>query len=374
MMEFTPSDPRSIGVELELQLLDAESLDLADRIMPLLELFPDEPHVKPEFIQNTVEITSSVHHDLASLEAEFRQQAARLADRCRALGLRLAGAGTHPFSERLSLLTPRPRYLRMEETGGLLAHTQITFSTQVHLGMISGEEAVAIMRSIKPYLPLLIALSANSPFWRGYDTGYAAYRHRILAASRGYGVPPSFESWQGFVDLFGALQRAGLAENLRSLHWDIRPRPDFGTLEVRVMDAQSTLHEAVALAGFVRALVFFLRRYFRETDHPDLLRPLHWWLVKANHFDASRLGMEARLIVDERGGTRPLAEIFAALMEDLSPVADELGQAGHLDTLRRLAAEGPGYRRQWVDYEAGGSLQHVTANLAEALERELTPP
>ena len=367
-MDFKPGDPYSIGVELEYQLLDALGLDLSDRVMPLLELVPDNPHVKPEFIQNTVEVTSSVHYDLAGLEAELRRQVAMLIERCRSLGLRLAGAGTHPFSERLAPLTPLPRYRGLEEVGGLLAHSQITFSTHVHLGMASGEEAVTLMHRLRPYLPVLIALSANSPFWGGYDTGFAAYRHRMLAASRNYGSPPVFEGWAHFERLFEAFRRAGVVSSMRDLHWDIRPRPDLGTLEVRVMDAQPTVHEAVALCGFVRALVFHLRQ---APQAASLLRPMHWWLERHNRFEATRLGMEARLIINEAGDSRPLAEIFNILTGHLAPVAEALGQQVQLETVRRIAHEGPGYRRQWEAFHASSSLKDVAESLAEALEGEL---
>ena len=370
-MDFTPSDPRSIGVELEYQLLDADSFDLVDGIIPLMEFFPDEPYIKPEFIQNTVEVTSGVQYDLVALEVELLRDTARLAERCHDLGMRLGGAGTHPFSERLAALTPLPRYRRMAEVGGVLAHNRITFAIHVHLGMASGDEAMAVMRSLKAYLPILIALSANSPFWSGFDTGYAAFRHRILAAARDYGIPPSFESWTAFTELFGALGRAGLVTTLRSLHWDIRPRPKPGTLEVRVMDVQPTVHQSIVLAGFVRALVFLLRRHAEGNDFSGRLQPLHGCLERCNHFEASRLGMEARLILDERGRTKQLAEVFEMLMEAVAPVAEELGQTAHLQGLRRLVSEGPGYRRQWAAFEAGGSLLHVMADLTQALECEL---
>ena len=368
-MDYKPGDPYSIGVELEYQLLDAANLDLVDRVMPLLELFPDEPHVKPEFIQNTVEVTSDVHRDLAGLEAALRQRVAILIERCRSLGLRLAGAGTHPFSERLALLTPQPRYHRLEEVGGLLAHSQITFSTHVHLGVSSGEEAITLMTRLRPYLPVLIALSANSPFWSGYDTGFAAFRHRMLAASRNYGSPPAFQSWPDFCRLFAAFRDTGLIAGMRDLHWDLRPRPDLGTLEVRVMDAQPTVHAAVALCGLVRALVFRLRS---TPENAAPLRPLHAWLERHNHFEATRLGMEARLILDEAGSSCALTNIVDDLLRDLAPIANKLGQAAALETVRSLATDGPAYRTQWQAFEAGGSLQHVTAHLAQTLEHELS--
>jgi carboxylate-amine ligase len=171
MMEFKRSEPLSIGVELEFQLLKAETLDLTDGILPLMEFYPDSPYVKPECIQNTVEIASKVCTSIAELKVHLTALVDDLKAKCQALGMRLCGAGTHPFCQHLALITPLPRYLTMEERYGYLAHTQVTFATHVHLGVTSGDEAIALMRSLKPYLPLLIALSANSPFWRGYGHG-----------------------------------------------------------------------------------------------------------------------------------------------------------------------------------------------------------
>jgi glutamate---cysteine ligase / carboxylate-amine ligase len=183
-VNFKVSELRTIGMELEFQLLDAHTLDLADGILPLMDLYPGSSYIKPEVIQNTVEVASRVCCTNPELEAHLRGVVSGLQENCRNLGMTLCGAGTHPFGRRLALITPKPRYLRFEQREGLPAHTQITFSAHVHLGMTSGEEAIRMMQELRSYLPLLIALSANSPFWRGYDTGHASYRHRILAAAR----------------------------------------------------------------------------------------------------------------------------------------------------------------------------------------------
>lgn len=268
-MEFIPSQAMTIGMEMEFQIVDQQSLNLIDRILSLLDLYPGSTNIKPEFIQNTVEVTSDVCTSLQELEKQVREMVADLLVNCHAIGVTLCGAGIHPFSKELAILTPLPRYLRMEQALGFMAHNQITFATHVHIGMTSGDEAISIMRRLKPYLPLLIALSASSPFWRGYDTCFASYRHRILAASRSYGIPPSFENWQGFSDFFITTQQAGIFETINDIHWDIRPRPHLGTLEIRVMDAQATVAEAVALAGLVRALVRLLITHRRQVCHPS---------------------------------------------------------------------------------------------------------
>jgi len=149
-VEFTPSATNTIGVEIELQLLDAESLDLRDGILPLMELFPGTAYIKPEVIQNTVEIVSRVCTSVAELEGHLSALAAELHGKSRELGMRLCGAGTHPFSQRLTLITPLPRYLAMEAQAAFRLHAQTTFATHTHIGMSSGDEAVALMRRLKP--------------------------------------------------------------------------------------------------------------------------------------------------------------------------------------------------------------------------------
>lgn len=369
-MRFKASKPLSIGVELELQLLDASTLDAVDGIMPLMEFYPHSPYVKPEFIQNTVEIASKVCSDLSELEAHIRSLTSNIWSRCKALGMTLCGGGSHPFSKRLAEITPTRRYLKLEKTAGYLGHIQLTFAQHVHLGMPSGEEAVTVLGELKPYLPLLLAMSANSPFWHGYDTGYVSYRHRILAATRSYGVPPSFAGWQDFTRFFEVSRRAGIFDTIKDIHWDIRPHPNWGTLEVRVMDMQSTISDAVALAGFVRALVLFLQRTRGASRPVHLAKPLPWWMERENHFQASRLGLAATYVMDEHGAVTQLADLFDRVMEAIAPVADELGQGTYLERLTKSMGRNPPYGRQREIYRETKSLQQVAASLVDALEQD----
>jgi glutamate---cysteine ligase / carboxylate-amine ligase len=370
-LEFKPSGSMTIGAELELQFLDGNTLDLADGILPLLELCPASEYITPEIVQNTVEIVSPICNGIDELEARLSTAVANLNASCRKLGMRLCGAGTHPFSQRLSLVTPLPRYVRMQQQAGHLARTQITFATHVHLGMASGDEAMRVMRGLKPFLPLLIALSASSPFWRGHDTGYVAYRHRILAATRSYGVPPSFGSWDEFCHFLTSTRRAGLFESIDDIHWDLRPRPRIGTLEIRVMDAQPSVHEAANLASLLRVLAHYLKAHPTGSLPPGLPQPLQWWFEKENHFHASRLGMQGNCVADAQGVTRGLAELWEGVADTLQPLAAELGEADRLEALRRSVAEGLSHARQRRVYEQTGSLQAVVGALVEELEAHL---
>lgn len=370
-MEFIPSKPLTVGVELELQLLNKENLDLINGIQPLIKRYPDCPYIKPEFIQNTVEVTSiigsnvaQVHKHLASITKELKQA-------CVELGMELCAAGTHPFGKQLALFTPLPRYQEMEKTVGYLGHTQITYATHVHIGVQNPEEAIYLMQAFKAYLPLLIALSASSPFWRGYDTGFVSYRHRILAAGRSFGIPPTFDNWLQFNEFYYASQRAGIINTINDIHWDIRPRPHFGTVEVRVMDAQPTLTEAMQLASLIRVLAAYLLQQ-QETCTRDLPHALPWWIEKDNHYTATRLGLDANLIIDKKGAFRPIFEIWQALQDEIKPYASRIGESLYFEQLaKRIEQQNISYRQQRKIYQQTDSFENVVLALIQELENDL---
>ena len=181
-IEFQACEQATVGIELELQLLDAETLDLMDGIVPLIKLYPDREFVRPEFFQSCVEISSPPCANTTDAQAHLLQTLSGLMANCRKLGMTLCGGGTHTFDQRLALITPIRRFQELEASYGYMALTQLTFATPVHVGMPSGNTAIFVMRHLTPCLPALLAVAANSPYWRGYETGYASYRSCILAA------------------------------------------------------------------------------------------------------------------------------------------------------------------------------------------------
>ncbi len=366
-LEFRASRAETVGLELELQILDAETLDLVDGIVPLLARFPDRRHVKPEFTQTTVEVVSSPFDEIALLDRQVRGVLHELVEVGRRVGVVFAGAGTHPFSVRAAAVTPDPRYHRIEKEAGVLAHDKITFATHVHVGVPDPAAMMRVFRDFTAALPVLIALSANSPFWREETTGFAAYRHRALATSRSYGAPPALETWSQLRGFFDAARRAGMVESMRDLHWDVRPRPGLGTVEVRVMDAQSTLREAVGFAAFVRALA----RYFRTT--PPAERPVELpdvvpiWFERENHFQATRAGLEARYIGRD-ARVRPLRSVARALFDSALGASRRFGESEYLESVEELF-DSPGHRRQLAVYEQTGSLCETVGVLVDILSR-----
>jgi len=370
-LEFAGSKSPTLGIEIEFQLLDPDTFDLVDGILPLLRSYPAEPRIKPEFSQSTVEINSRVCSDVEELRSDITALVKELERRCRELRLALCGAGTHPFSLRPAAVTPLPHYVEMERRMVYLAHTLKTYALHVHVGMPSGDAAVAVMSLLKPYLPILLALSASSPFWQGQDTGFASFRQRVLAAMRDYGLPPSFTSWRQFAECFDNLRTAGAVHVVRDVHWDIRPSPHYGTLEVRVMDVQPTLKETFMLAALVQTLTVYLHRCWQQEKpvYPSMLK--HWWAQKENCFRASHRGVEAEIIVDETGHVRPIKSFTRELLASLAETAEELRTKDWLDRLETRLDAGHSYLRQQAVFTETRSLQKVAASLVEELKAEL---
>ena len=366
-MEFNPSPRHTLGIEWELQLLDTETLDLSDGILPLMEFFPKATFVKPEFIQSCVELNSCIAENSDAAIAHLRRSLGHLFRRTAELDMGLCGAGTHPFGRRLALITPLPRYRQLEESAGYLAHTQITFSTHVHIGMASGDQAMRVMTRLVPALSAFIALSANSPFWRGHQTGHAAYRHRILAAAPNYGLPETFGSWQAFDDFLRAARKASMIRSFKDIHWDLRPHPDFGTLELRVMDAASNLAAVHGLAAFARCLAVGLADAESREIEDLLPTGLPQWVAKQNCYRASLLGLDAEYITSEDGSHRPLRDVVADLLAFCETVAPGIGESHGIAVSRSMLGGRPACEMQIETYREANSARAVVAMLQASL-------
>ena len=369
-MEFKSSPNPTMGMEIEWQLLDPKTLDLIDGILPLMTSYPQHPFTKPEYNQATVEINSQVCSNIEELETNVFSILSNLQARCEELGMTLCGAGTHPFSRRLVPITPVKRHLAQYNLAGYLSYW-LTFAQHVHVGMPSGDEAVAVAGMLKPYLSILLALSASSPFWWGYDTGYASFRQRLLASRQTYGLPPTFKNWQDFATFFDSAKQAKIVTTIRDLHWDLRLQPHWGTLEVRVMDAQPTLKEALMLAAFVHSLIVYLQHYHEGKEKGFLLLPHHWWLEKENYFQASHLGLEANYIEEAWGQSRPMKTVIADILDSLKTTARQLGEIEYLQLIRERLEGTPSYIRQRRVWQTTGSQRAVVAALVRELKQEM---
>jgi len=367
-MKFHGSPRRSLGVELELQVLDGRGLNLVNEALSLLDACPDRTYVKPEYIQFTVEIASKVCGDLAELHDHLLQQAAMLRDSARDMDLRVAGGGTHPFCTALGKVTPTPRYARVEQDTGYVGYTQITYALHVHVGVSDGPEAMYVMHHLRTYLPIMLALSANSPYWRGSDTGFASYRHRVLMAAHAFGLPPQLSTWREFKKLVAVSRRARIFESFSDMHWDIRPRPDYGTVEVRIMDIQPTVVENVALAALVHGLVSTIR----DGTHATPITSLPFWLEQENQYRAARDGLGADLIVTPHGHTRSAYDLTAEMLDIARAPLQAEGWADYLEPARELLRDGGNSARLRRRVREGAPLRTLVEEQVTRLDTELT--
>lgn len=367
-MNFTRCSEPTLGMETEWQLVDEHSHDLVSGVVPLIDHLPDTPNVTSEYMQSAVEINSPVCRDAAGLRREVQALVRQVQGAAADLDMRLLGAGTHPFSKRLAHVTPSPRYRSIEKSSGYVSYEQLSFAAHVHVGMPSGDDAMRVICGLIPCLPALLAISANSPFYRGSDTAFASYRLCVLAQGNRFVTPPYIHTWQRFTEAFSAAKRAGIFNTIKDAHWHIRPQPDIGTIEIRIMDVQPTVTQAAMIAAFVRALAVLVLR-----DGPDaegLPGTLPWWLEMENRYRASQHGLEARYITDETGHTAPLRGLVETLIDKVRPVAESLGDAGEIDALGTLLDSGLGYLQQRQLHENNDSLRDVVATLCDALERD----
>lgn len=372
-LQFRPCNELTLGVELELQILDRGSHDLHARASRLLELIGGErSNIKHELFESIIEINTGVCGNAAEARRDIEVALAQLAPACRALDLQLASAGTHAFAGwEQRVLHHSPRYDAMVEQYRWVATRLLIFGTHVHLGMRNGDHAIAMMNAWTNYLPHLLALSASSPYWQGQDTGLASCRATIFGSLPSAGDPCLFTSWREFTDYYDAAMHAGALHSVRDIWWDLRPHPDFGTLELRICDALPTLTETFALVGFIHALALHLDRQIAQLGP---IAPPAYWRLRENKWRAARWGLDARLIVNERGDQRLLRDEIAGLIKLVMPAAAALGCSDELRQLRENLQAPPSYARQRRWLRQNGKVQVVAAQLAQEFAEDRPMP
>ena len=379
-MDFVASAGPSLGVEVELALVDAESGELTCVAPELLARvgagYPETEHpkIKKELYQCTVEVITGVCATVAEARADLAESMREVEQAAADSGAAVIGAGLHPFTPWHQLsLSEGERYQRLVDTIGWPARRLTTHGVHVHVGVRSGDKAIATVNSLTEYLPVFLALSAASPYWNGRDTGLASTRTKIFESMPTTGLPPHLRDWAEFNVFLDTLIEAGAIETVREVWWDIRPHPGYGTVELRMCDSMPTLWEISALAALAQSLVTEFDRMVDAGVTPDVPRE---WVRRENKWRAARWGVEADLVIDESGHTQPLREIVDGLVDRLLPIAKDLDCAAELVDLRRIAAEGPSYVRQRRVVAEGGDLQGVvralSAELADSIAAEVS--
>jgi glutamate---cysteine ligase / carboxylate-amine ligase len=363
---FNASAGSSLGIEVELQLVDRGSRELrsgASEILRRLEAERGEPHpkAKNELIESNIELITGVCATVAEARADLEGTLGEVAPVAHELGLALLCAGTHPFSEwSAQEITDNDRYHRLVEEVQWPARRMAIFGIHTHVGVRSADKAIAIANALCGYIPHFLALSASSPWWQGRDTGLASTRSKVFEGLPTAGVPQMLGGWDEFSELMTTLISARSISSIREIWWDIRPHPNFGTVELRICDGLPTMTEITTVAALAQCLVEWMDHLI---DRGYTLPCPKRWIVGQNKWRAARHGIDAEIIVDDAGTVTPLRGAIAELVEELTPVARRLGCEKELDNTRRVLHHGPSYLRQrrWV--ESGASLADVVDGL-----------
>jgi carboxylate-amine ligase len=363
---FGKSAPFSLGVEEEFQILNRESYELVSRIDEILLAFEGgekEKRVKAELLQSVVEVATDVSGSVQEAMEDLRDLRRHLRDVAEDADALIASAGTHPFSRyEHQEVTDRPRYQDLIESMRWVAERELIFGLHIHVGLDSPDKAIAVANALRTYLPELLALSANSPFWQARATGLASTRVKVFEPFPRAGLPPAFSSYEEFELLVERGVKTNSFEDYTYIWWDLRPHPRLGTIEVRVCDAQTRLESVAAITALVQSLVASFSAAFNRGDALSV-EPIT--LVAENKWRATRHGLNAKLIDLSTDSERPAREAIRALVEQSRPAARELGCENELDLIEPLLRRGSGSDEQVAIYEETDSLLAVAKWLAE---------
>ncbi len=363
-LEFIGSDGATIGVEVELQIIDPMTMDLTPRAQEVLMLCEQRgiSHVKAEVHQSMLEIDTKVSADVKECRKCLESTLSDLHGVTEDLGLLLSTSGTHPFQnwpERQ--IFPNARYMILQKKFRWLVKRMNVYGLHVHLGVSDGEKAMTLSRAMYRFLPHLLALSANSPFWHGQDTGMQACRPSIMESFPTGGLPPYLENWKQLELYFETMVHAGAVKSPKDLYWYIRPNIEFGTIEFRICDAGNSVQEIMAIVAFIQNLVEMVDR-----------DPSKWkwdqrqhWVAPENHWIAARDGLEGVITAGASGEKKQISEEIYSLIDELSPIARSLNNYDELTYLKTILRHGNGAMRQREVFKETRDLAQVVKKCAE---------
>ena len=369
--KFGQGDPYTLGVEEEYMLLDPTSFDLVQHIDTVLASIAGhelEEQVRPELMQSVLEIATPVCRTAGDVDRELRKLREYVTSVARAEQLRVGSSGTHPFSHfERQRITARDRYRALVDQLQYVARRELIFGLHIHVAVDDPDKAIQVVNGLLVELPALLALSANSPFWRGEATGLSSTRQMVFAAFPRSGPPPRFRDYSDYAEVVGQLEKTGCIADYTHIWWDIRPHPRLGTVEMRVCDAVTRVEHAVALAAYCQALV---KLYCERYDSGEEIKSYHRILTSENKWLAARYGLEAPLMDLETGRRNrvPVAQLVRRRLRELEPHARELGSEQELDGVRDILERGNGADRQLRVFTANRDVVEVVRELADATE------
>src|ERR1700732_3005660 len=358
---FTPMKPTfTIGIEEEYQTIDPETRDLRSHIhAEILEkgqLILQE-RVKAEMHQSVVEVGTGVCRNIKEAKAEVKMLRRDIIRLAKENGLRLASVATHPFSDwRTQEINPDDRYKNIVEDMQLVARANLIFGLHVHSGIEDRETAIHMMNHSRYFLPHLLALSTNSPFWLGMNTGLKSYRCKVFDKFPRTNIPDYFPSWGEYENFIKLLIKTNCIDNAKKIWWDIRPHPFFNTLEFRVCDIPMRVDETIALAALIQATIVKLHKLYSANQGFRLYRRA---LIMENKWRAARYGLNGKLIDFGKQTEVPVRDLIEEYLEFVDDVVDELDSREELNYIREIMKMGSGADRQLRVFEETGDLKKV---------------
>ncbi len=338
-LEFASSELLTFGVELELMVLNTRDYDLARGaadILPRLAKMKLPGEVKPEITESMIEVNSSVAKRYDDLLRELRAVRDAIVATAERLNLAVAGGGSHPFHKwHERRIYPTERFRRVSSLYGYLAKQFTVFGQHVHVGVTNGDDAVYLTHRLAEYIPHFIALSASSPYFQGEETSFETSRLHAVSAFPLSGHMPMVQTWAEFNGYFDDMKAYGLVESMKDFYWDIRPKPEYGTIEVRIFDTPLTIERAAHLAAYVQTLAAHLLRERRNEPILPMYRVYGY-----NRFQACRFGFEATVIDPYTREQRRLADDLLATLERLAADAEAMGTRDAMAQIARATREG----------------------------------
>ncbi|MEV7798080.1 glutamate--cysteine ligase [Microbacterium foliorum] len=366
-LDFASSARSTVGLEWEIMLADPVSGDLVGRAPELLSALEhesaEERHtVTGELLTNTIEVTSGIGDSVGHAIDDIANAISAVRTATDPAGIELLSAGSHPFAQWYQQeVTDKTRYHTLIERTQWWGRNMMIWGIHVHIGVEDQRKVIPIINALAAYLPHLQALAASSPFWAGERTGYASNRALVFQQLPTAGLPWPLNDWSDYEAYLDDMVRTGVMADATEVRWDIRPAPRWGTIEVRACDGLSTLPELAAVAALVQVLVEHLSR---QIDEGRTLAQMPAWYHRENKWRAARYGLDARVIVDSAGTQRPVREHLSEVLEDLAPVAVELGCGREFGSIETILTNGASYERQLTIANAtGGDLGAVVQHL-----------
>jgi carboxylate-amine ligase len=355
----------TVGVEEEFQIVDPGTWELRSHVSELLAssapAFGDQ--VKREMHQSIVEVGTKICSGVEELAEEIIRNRRDLADAAERVGLRIAAAGTHPFSSWMDqVISPGERYQNIVEELQQLARSLLIFGLHVHVAVPDPSSMIELMNEASYFLPHLLALSTSSPFWMGRDTGLKSFRTTVFRRFPRTGIPDHFQSWSEYESYVNTLIELHCIDNGKKVWWDLRPQPTFGTLEFRICDVPTAPRAAIAIAALAQAIIVKLYRLRRRNLG---FRRYHRALIEENKWRAARWGIDGKLIDFGNRREVPMRELALELLEFVDDVVDELRSRREIDYVRTILSDGTSAEKQLQVYRETGDLRTVVRSLVE---------